>query len=347
MDSTNTGGSSRRSNRPGFGFQPKEEQLISFFLTNKVLGRDYEVQDIPTLDDICKYEPWDLPEISTMEAGVGVQEWYFFCPPKYKYQNSEQINRKTKEGYWKVTCRSRNFKSGNGTVGEKTTLVFFQGSSRKGKRTSWIMYQYKLTSDIPNQKKWVFLYKLMKRDNGKANASINTSQPSYDLPNANAIIDLGDSEMPETGQGALLQMKSDESQPSHDNGNGLGDLGDLDELADGQIADVVSHLQPEMKSCFDETYYSLLSVLQPQMQGEQQQAFSLIFPTSSDSSGNTSQNHYYSGDFNQDSELQPQLQGEQQASSSLCFPLSNDSENHCYSGNIIGVDDVLWYSLLG
>ncbi|GLT33267.1 hypothetical protein SLA2020_078700 [Shorea laevis] len=366
MCSTNSSSSSSWCSRPGFVFQPDDEQLISFYLTNKVLGRDYTVQDIATLDDICKYEPEDLPDLSTLKSGV--QEYYFFGPPKYKSKNRTQLDRKTRAGNWKVTCRSRKIKSKNGTViGERTTLVFYKGSIHNGKRTSWFLYQYSLISDLPNQKKWLFLYKLKKKDDGKAEASSNESQPSSDFPsvaeddtanedaNAISLDDLGDLEMPEAEQGALLQMSSDESQPSHDlttvavedaNAISLADLEGLIEVEDEQVAHEVSHLQPEMRSIYQETYDSLLFELQPQLHVEQQQAASSSsrgFPLSNDSSGDTSQNHCYSGNISLDSELQPQMHWEQQAFSSSWFPSSNDSQNHYYSGHINEEEDVLQY----
>ncbi|GKV07694.1 hypothetical protein SLEP1_g19436 [Rubroshorea leprosula] len=363
MCSTNSSSSSSWCSRPGFVFQPDDEQLISFYLTNKVLGRDNFVQDIATLDDICKYEPEDLPDFSTLESGV--QEYYFFCPPKYKSKNSTQLDRKTRAGNWKVTCRRRKIKSKNGTViGERTTLVFFKGSIPDGNRTSWFLYQYSLISDLPNQKKRVFLYKLKKKDNGKAEASSNESQPSSDFPsiaeedaaNAISLDDLRDSEMPEAEQGALPQMSSDESQPSHDlttvavedaNAISLADLEGLIEVEDEQIAHEVSQLQPEMSSIYQETYDNLLFELQPQMHVEQQQAApssSWGFPLSNDSSGDTSQNHCYSGNISLDSELQPQMHWEQQAfSSSWSFPSSDGSQNHYYSGHINEEEDVLQY----
>ncbi|KAK2998241.1 hypothetical protein RJ639_023920 [Escallonia herrerae] len=45
---------------PGFRFCPTDEELISYYLKNKLDGCDKSVQVIPEVD-LCRYEPWDLP----------------------------------------------------------------------------------------------------------------------------------------------------------------------------------------------------------------------------------------------------------------------------------------------
>ncbi|CAO2173694.1 unnamed protein product [Urochloa humidicola] len=66
------------------------------------------------------------------------------------------MNRTTKGGYWKATGRDKEI---YGTpkdrvppmlIGMKKTLVFYEGSVPTGKKTRWIMYEYRLVgSDKP------------------------------------------------------------------------------------------------------------------------------------------------------------------------------------------------------
>lgn len=49
---------------PGFRFHPTDEELVSFYLRRKLDNKPISIDLIKQID-IYKYDPWDLPSMST------------------------------------------------------------------------------------------------------------------------------------------------------------------------------------------------------------------------------------------------------------------------------------------
>ncbi|KAF8390930.1 hypothetical protein HHK36_023230 [Tetracentron sinense] len=140
---------------PGFRFHPTDEELVGFYLQRKVEKKPISIELIKQID-IYKYDPWDLPKVST----VGDKEWYFFCIRGRKYKNSIRPNRVTGSGFWKATGIDRPIYSvgeTNECIGLKKSLVYYRGSAGKGTKTDWMMHEFRLppsgkSTNLPNAK---------------------------------------------------------------------------------------------------------------------------------------------------------------------------------------------------
>ncbi|GKA36992.1 no apical meristem protein [Tanacetum coccineum] len=143
---------------PGFRFHPTDEEIVTHYLTPKVLNRSFTATAMGEAD-LNKCEPWDLPK----KAKMGEKEWFFFCQRDRKYPTGMRTNRATESGYWKATGKDKEiFRPVGKLVGMKKTLVFYTGRAPKGEKTNWVMHEFRLEGKFsyynmsqPSEDEWV------------------------------------------------------------------------------------------------------------------------------------------------------------------------------------------------
>ncbi|EPS62577.1 hypothetical protein M569_12214 [Genlisea aurea] len=145
---------------PGFRFHPRDEELICDYLMNWVAGDAAHAFPLLIEVDLNKCEPWDIPKI----ACVGTKEWYFYSQRDRKYATGLRTNRATGSGYWKATGKDRAVVRKGSLVGMRKTLVFYQGRAPKGRKTDWVMHEFRLQGSAvapppmdttPHKEDWV------------------------------------------------------------------------------------------------------------------------------------------------------------------------------------------------
>ncbi|KAG8091973.1 hypothetical protein GUJ93_ZPchr0012g19233 [Zizania palustris] len=138
---------------PGFRFCPSDEELVCFYLRNKVAN--HRVASGTLVDvDLHAREPWELPEVAKLTG----DEWYFFSFRDRKYATGSRTNRATKTGYWKATGKDRvvHEAATREVVGMRKTLVFYLGRAPNGHKTSWVMHEFRLeTPNSQPKEDWV------------------------------------------------------------------------------------------------------------------------------------------------------------------------------------------------
>ncbi|KAK4393132.1 NAC domain-containing protein [Sesamum angolense] len=154
---------------PGFRFHPTDEELITHYLSPKVVDCSFITKAIGEVD-LNKVEPWELP----WKAKMGEKEWYFFCVRDRKYPTGLRTNRATDAGYWKATGKDKEIFRAKILVGMKKTLVFYRGRAPRGEKTNWVMHEYRLEGKHsmhnlpkPAKNEWVICRIFKKSSGGK------------------------------------------------------------------------------------------------------------------------------------------------------------------------------------
>ncbi|KAL9150179.1 hypothetical protein ABFS82_12G152700 [Erythranthe guttata] len=132
---------------PGFRFYPTQEELVSFYLQNKLNGTRPDVHTVIPVVNIYDHNPWDLPKFGGEFSPGDGEQWFFFSPRQEKEFRGGRPNRMTNAGYWKATGSPSNVYSiiNNYSViiGMKRTMVFYIGRAPNGTKTIWKMNEYK------------------------------------------------------------------------------------------------------------------------------------------------------------------------------------------------------------
>ncbi|XP_054814169.1 NAC domain-containing protein 90 [Prosopis cineraria] len=129
---------------PGFRFYPTEEELVSFYLHNKLEGLRPDMDRVIPVLQIYNVEPWQLPQLAGEACRLDTEQWFFFSPRQEREARGGRPNRTTTSGYWKATgSPGYVYSSDNKVIGVKKNMVFYRGKAPTGRKTKWKMHEYR------------------------------------------------------------------------------------------------------------------------------------------------------------------------------------------------------------
>ncbi|KAG6717994.1 hypothetical protein I3842_04G128200 [Carya illinoinensis] len=133
---------------PGYIFRPTDEELIVYFLKNKLCNQPVPIDDIVEVNNLYAYNPDFL---AAKYKDYGEDHLYIFTPRDRKNKYGYRIHRAAGNGYCKVIGGDKKIKSNETVVGYRTPLLFYKGKAPKGDQTDWIMYEFRV-EDSPCSK---------------------------------------------------------------------------------------------------------------------------------------------------------------------------------------------------
>ncbi|KAK6153515.1 hypothetical protein DH2020_013154 [Rehmannia glutinosa] len=180
---------------PGFRFHPTDEELITYYLSNKVSDFEFSARAVADVD-------------LNNQSLNGRKRMVFFQPERQKvpYWTEDQSSNRSR--LLENNRQRQGDLPGNVLVGMKKTLVFYRGRAPKGEKTNWVMHEYRLENKLafkPTKEEWVVCRVFEKSSTVKKPHQQQTpsSPPSQDSPcddttttNPMLLNDLGDIDLP-------------------------------------------------------------------------------------------------------------------------------------------------------
>ncbi|KAG5374627.1 hypothetical protein IGI04_039223 [Brassica rapa subsp. trilocularis] len=170
-----------------YTFNPPEDELINYYLNNKITENDDPEEKQINEVNICHHEPADLPGLAKIESG---HTWYFISPVE-KFGKLNRRKRASKTGHWKITGNSCTIKDTDGNpIGLKKFLVFQENKNRRSStllpttaqqhKFTWIIHEFHSFLHHPNKDTFV-LCKLKKKTRSRSGVAVDASPAVTDL----------------------------------------------------------------------------------------------------------------------------------------------------------------------
>ncbi|XP_050374397.1 NAC domain-containing protein 41-like [Argentina anserina] len=134
----------------GYRFSPDDDELVLFYLFNKILGRPIPLTDVIKELDLYEHDPDQIPRGDYRHGTKGNEAYYFTNVEQIYSSEGKGTKRTTKGGYWKVTTEREQVTYGDDkvVVGFKTSMLFNKGHVPRRKLSSFVMHEYRVNPSI-------------------------------------------------------------------------------------------------------------------------------------------------------------------------------------------------------
>ncbi|KAJ4841427.1 hypothetical protein Tsubulata_009066 [Turnera subulata] len=141
----------------GYRFSPTNEELVTYYLMNKVLGNPVPPQDV--IQEIDATELYAKPPQNIVTFSSGEREWYFFVHINEDFFDESISIRIVGDGigFWKQTHGPEKpiLNSEGNAFAFKFHFTYFSGSGSNPKKTHWKMEEYRLPMEFYTAKKFM------------------------------------------------------------------------------------------------------------------------------------------------------------------------------------------------
>ncbi|XP_024449899.1 uncharacterized protein LOC7494041 isoform X3 [Populus trichocarpa] len=181
------------------------------------------------------------------------QEWYFFCPRDLKYKKKSRLcNRKTKAGYWKLTCKIKPIMAGHTkkNIGVMKTLTFYKTARPKDARTGWMIYEFDIVTNSSLSKKGQYvLCRLENRSDerikkGEQNHLMASVSVSEAVPGQSMTSDFENQNSSEM----VVSLASDDSELSHHMGSDSGNQNSSELTPARQVSELSHYMASDFRN---------------------------------------------------------------------------------------------------
>ncbi|XP_059451331.1 NAC domain-containing protein 19-like [Corylus avellana] len=169
----------------GFRFQPTDEELVAFYLLNKVRGEDLGWDGIGEFDIYGEKAPWQF---------CGDQEkLYVFT--RLKKLSKNRVARTAGCGVWHENSSVKIYDDQGDVIGARKLFSFKVKEGSCMKKSNWIMHEFSFVGERERTTDWVLCTIQKKESESRAGVkrcfqdqssptviSVETSSPCYETP---------------------------------------------------------------------------------------------------------------------------------------------------------------------
>ncbi|PQQ15901.1 NAC transcription factor 29-like [Prunus yedoensis var. nudiflora] len=172
----------------GFKFRPRDDQLLGYYLLNKVRGTSFMYEKvIPEMDLYGKIEPWDIwHEYGGHNLAKG-EDLYFFTKLKSMSDKDSRVARTIGSGTWKGENSGTTVSDPKNEENDLGIWKRFHYENLKSVQDGcWIMHEYSLHPSLvkpkPNSTNQFVLCRIRKNDKGKRKLRTAEEDNETDTP---------------------------------------------------------------------------------------------------------------------------------------------------------------------